>query len=107
MPPANPGWFKLFLVNLVTRKPDVTMPELAAALLAEKAIKAAPQSLSRWLIKKGFSFKNIWPAPLQVICRVHHDQSASTYPASGLNPGQDGDTRVPALITFPASSAVF
>jgi hypothetical protein len=33
------------------------MPELAAALLEEKAIAAAPQSLSRWLIKKGFSFK--------------------------------------------------
>ena len=46
-----------FLVDLVTRQPDVTMPELAAALLAEKAIAAAPQSLSRWLIKKGFSFK--------------------------------------------------
>ena len=35
----------------------MTMPELAAALLAGKAIKATPQSLSRWLIKKGFSFK--------------------------------------------------
>ena len=46
-----------FLVDFAARKPDVTMPELAAALLAEKAIKAAPQSLSRWLIKKGFSFK--------------------------------------------------
>jgi len=46
-----------FLVDCVTRQPDVTMPELAAALLAEKGIAAAPQSLSRWLIKKGFSFK--------------------------------------------------
>ena len=48
---------EVFLVDFVTGKPDVTMPELAAALLAEKAIKAAPQSLSRWLIKRGFSFK--------------------------------------------------
>jgi transposase len=46
-----------FLVDFVTRKPDVTMPELAAVLLAEKGTKATPQSLSRWLIKKGFSFK--------------------------------------------------
>ena len=46
-----------FLVGFVNRKPDVTMPELAAALLAEEDLKAAPQSLSRWLIKKGFSFK--------------------------------------------------
>jgi transposase len=46
-----------FLLAFVERAPDVTMTELAAALLAEKAIKATPQSLSRWLIKKGFSFK--------------------------------------------------
>ena len=46
-----------FLLDFVERTPDVTMPELATALLAEKGILAAPQSLSRWLIKKGFSFK--------------------------------------------------
>jgi hypothetical protein len=31
------------------------MPELAAALLAETGVVVAPQSLSRWLFKKGFS----------------------------------------------------
>jgi transposase len=46
-----------FLLAAVARAPDITMPELAAALLEEKAIAAAPQSLSRWLIKKGLSFK--------------------------------------------------
>jgi len=46
-----------FLLAFVARRPDVTMPDLAAALLAEKGIAAAPQSLSRWLIKKGLSFK--------------------------------------------------
>jgi transposase len=46
-----------FLLAFVEGRPDVTMPELAAALLKEKGIKAVPQSLSRWLIKKGFSFK--------------------------------------------------
>jgi transposase len=46
-----------FLLAFVERTPDATMPELAAALLEEKGIRAAPQSLSRWLIKKGFSFK--------------------------------------------------
>ena len=46
-----------FLLGLVEKRPDITMPELAAALLADKHIKAAPQSLSRWLIKKGLSFK--------------------------------------------------
>ena len=46
-----------FLLAFVERTSDVTMPELATALLAEKGIVATPQSLSRWLIKKGFSFK--------------------------------------------------
>ena len=46
-----------FLRAFVARKSDVTMPELAAALLEDKGILVAPQSLSRWLIKKGFSFK--------------------------------------------------
>lgn len=46
-----------FLLAAVAERPDITMPELAALLLEEKAISAAPQSLSRWLIKKGLSFK--------------------------------------------------
>lgn len=46
-----------FLLASVADAPDVTMPELAAALLQEKGIEATPQSLSRWLIKKDLSFK--------------------------------------------------
>ena len=46
-----------FLLTSVRRSPDMTMPELAAVLLAEKGIRVSPQSLSRWLINKGFSFK--------------------------------------------------
>jgi transposase len=46
-----------FLLAAVAHTPDITMPELAAALLEEKEIAATPQSLSRWLIKKGLSFK--------------------------------------------------
>ena len=55
----------------------------------------------------GRTLKNVWPAPLQVVFSSCHDQFASTYPASGLNPGQDGDTRVPVLIKHSASSAIF
>jgi transposase len=46
-----------FLLAYVKRSPDVTMPELAGILHADKGLEVAPQSLSRWLIKKGFSFK--------------------------------------------------
>ena len=48
---------EVFLKAFEMRRPDVTMPELAAALLDEKGVDVAAQSLSRWLIKKGFSFK--------------------------------------------------
>jgi transposase len=46
-----------FLLASVRRSPDMTMPELAAVLRAQKGIAVSPQSLSRWLINKGFSFK--------------------------------------------------
>jgi transposase len=46
-----------FLLRSVNRSPDMTLPELAAALSVEKGIEVCPQSLSRWLINKGFSFK--------------------------------------------------
>lgn len=46
-----------FLLTSVKRSPDMTMPELAAVLLAEKGIAVSPQSLSRWLINRGFTFK--------------------------------------------------
>jgi transposase len=46
-----------FLLASVKRSHDITMPEFAAILLTEKGIEVSPQSLSRWLINKGFSFK--------------------------------------------------
>lgn len=41
----------------VEAEPDITMPELAAKLLAERGVVAHPASLSRALIRAGFSFK--------------------------------------------------
>ena len=96
-----------FILAAVAAKRDITMPELAEKLVEAKGVRADPSNLSKFLIACGLSFKNVWPAPLQVICREHHEQSASTYPASGLNPGQDGDTRVPVLIKLPVLNTVF
>ena len=45
------------LLDWVEAEPDITMPELAARLQAEKAITAHPASLSRVLLKAGLSFK--------------------------------------------------
>lgn len=46
-----------FILKTVASRGDITMPELAAVLRAEKAITVAPATLSRFLIACGFSFK--------------------------------------------------
>ena len=45
------------LLEWVEAEPDITMPELAAKLNAEKAVTVHPASLSRVLLKAGLSFK--------------------------------------------------
>jgi transposase len=45
------------LLEWVEAAPDITMPELAAKLKAEKGMTAHPASLSRVLLKAGLSFK--------------------------------------------------
>lgn len=45
------------LVAWVEAQPDMTMPELAAKLLAGTGVAAHPASLSRVLIRAGLSFK--------------------------------------------------
>jgi transposase len=44
-------------LKVVATRSDVTMPELVAILLAEKAIAVAPATLSRFLIGCGLSVK--------------------------------------------------
>ena len=41
--------YRDFLVSCVAARPDITMPELAAALLGEHGVVAHPGSLSRFL----------------------------------------------------------
>jgi len=48
---------KDFLLACVKGKPDITMPELAAALRNETDTEADPASLSRFLIRHGQRFK--------------------------------------------------
>jgi transposase len=45
------------LLEWVESEPDITMPELAAKLQAEKDVTVHPASLSRVLLKAGLSFK--------------------------------------------------
>lgn len=49
------------LIGWVEAEPDITMPELAAKLLAEEGVTIHPASLSRVLIRAGFSVKKNAP----------------------------------------------
>ncbi|AJP73732.1 hypothetical protein TS85_20900 [Sphingomonas hengshuiensis] len=46
-----------YLVAAVEATPDLTMPELAARLLAERGAVAAEASISRLLCRAGFTYK--------------------------------------------------
>lgn len=46
-----------FLINHVRRRPDITMPELAALLEAERGVKADPSNISKLLCRAGFTYK--------------------------------------------------
>jgi transposase len=48
---------RAFLLTRVTERADITMPELAAELVAATGETADPASLSRWLIRAGYRFK--------------------------------------------------
>lgn len=51
------GPHREFLLAQVDRKPDITMPELAAVLEAERDLKVDPSNLSKFLIAQGYSYK--------------------------------------------------
>lgn len=46
-----------YLIAVVEAEPDITMPELAARLLAERGVTAAWASLSKLLCRAGFTYK--------------------------------------------------
>jgi transposase len=51
--------YETFLVQTVEAKPGITMPELAARLRAAHGIVAAPAMLSRFLCRRGFTYKKM------------------------------------------------
>jgi transposase len=46
-----------FILEQVKRTPDITMPELAALLAAERGIKVDPSNISKFLCAAGYSYK--------------------------------------------------
>jgi transposase len=95
------------IITRLAEKPDLTL----LALLAElKALGATASSYALWSIvaNAGLSFKKRMARPVRKqFLRYESCQSASTYPACGHCPGQDGDPRVPVLIKLTASERHF
>jgi transposase len=46
-----------FILEHVKRAPDITMPELAALLQADRGVKVDPSNLSKFLCAIGYSYK--------------------------------------------------
>jgi transposase len=115
-PRAPPGRGKLvaseaFLIQTVEAEPAITMPELAARLLDEHGIVAAPAMLSRFLCRCGFTYKIYGPA---VRCKraasgwMRDGSHQSIRPPCGaLAPGHHGNPRAPGLLKAKASSSHF
>jgi transposase len=76
--------YESFLIQTVEARPAITMPELAAQLLEEHGTVAAPAMLSRFLCRRGFTYKNLWTGrALQEGCFwLDERRFASIYPAS-------------------------
>ena len=51
--------FEAFLIAAVEAKPDITMPELATRLMEAHAVSADPAVLSRFLCRRGFTYKKM------------------------------------------------
>jgi transposase len=49
--------YETFLIGLVEAKPDITMPELQARLIETHDVSAEPAALSRFLCKRGYTYK--------------------------------------------------
>lgn len=51
------GPHKDFIIDRVKRQPDITMPELAQVLQAERDVTVDPSNISKLLCRAGFTYK--------------------------------------------------
>src|SRR3546814_18681276 len=72
-PTARPqGWrrpsaldaHEAFVVGLIEDRKDVTLDEMVELLSVERQVKISRSALGAWLRGRGWTFKNVWPAPL-------------------------------------------
>ncbi|RWE31084.1 MAG: transposase [Mesorhizobium sp.] len=74
---------RAFQLGRVAEKDDITMPELAAELVAAEGVQVAPASMSRWLIRDGYRFKKrCWPASKIALTSARRARSGGQTPAA-------------------------
>jgi transposase len=103
--------YESFLIEAVEARPAITMPELAARLLAEHGIGVAPAMLSRFLCRCGFTYKIYGPAVRckRAVSGWMRDGSHQSIrpPCGALAPGHHGNPRAPGLLKTKASASHF
>ena len=52
-----------FIVGLIEDRKDITLNEMVERLAADRAVPTRRSALSVWLRGRGWTFKNVWPAP--------------------------------------------
>jgi transposase len=86
-----------FLLQRVAERNDITMPQLAAELLA-LGTKITPASIARWFIRHGYSFKKTRTAKLTGRPAVQErpgrrrdrvESGCAEFARGGLSPGAD------------------
>ena len=71
---------RAWLLEQVERRPETRLKTLQA-LLAERGVMVSHDTVWRFLRGCGFTFKNVWPAPLASRLRQALFGRAQTYPA--------------------------
>lgn len=72
---------RAFFADIIMQDGDITMPELSAALHDATGVSTHPNAIGKFLRKLGFTYKNVWPAPLASRLLLALTGSALTYPA--------------------------
>ena len=80
--------YREFLVEIVEAVPDITLHELAAALLSEHGVKVHPASISRVLTKAGMTYKKNRSTP-----RKGSGRTSAPRAAPGQSAGSRGCAR--------------
>ena len=84
--PRNTGHGRLapyhgFLIELIRQDPDITLKELQGALADAHDVTASVSGIDQALKRLGYTYKNVWPAPLASRLRLALTGRALTYPA--------------------------